>query len=314
MNKFIVVFLSLVLNGCVAAPDKIPAAMEQGARSMQQAVKSYQFDNYVTASSMFSKALFHYQGLDAQQEVLQARFGLVQTAIAIGDSKSASKHLAKINKYLALNPDAAAQQRVDLLQGQIYLLNNQWDDALSVFDGLLPGFDANGDTNSRLSPIQMAALSDRAFIATQTKTDAMLWIARFRQQANTLKTKARLWRFQASSMDNSYEERMQLMLKALDVYKKQFNRKATGKTLQEMSIYSQEHGDVEAAIAYANRAVNVHLWILDRNNTRIDLYLLRDLYQANHNTQKLDNTRQLIELYESSDTVNWNLLKQRLNQ
>jgi len=296
----------LLLAACVSPPEQRPAALAQGERFLEMGVQSFRGDDYANAANHFTNALNHYQGLDHRPGMLHSRINLAETALAVGNTAAAERHL---RAAMPLADDAAAA-RLQLLQSSIALRRGQPDAAVAVLEPLLAAPPPNA--------VGRSALANRAEAALlRGDDDAAAWVERY---AGALRGEqsgaftARLHRFRAALARRAGDPAAAaaLLQQALELYKAIPARAGTAATLEEWGALLMEQQRWDEAEDRLQRALHIRLWLLARQDTAAGLRRLAAVSEATGRPQRAAAQRRWAEIAAGDGRVDWAALQREV--
>lgn len=266
---------ALLLAACVSPPEQRPAALAQGERFLEMGVQSFRVDDYVNAANHFTNALNHDQGLDHRPGMLHSRINLAETALAVGNTAAAERHL---RAAAPLADEAAA--RLQLLQSSVVLRRGHPDVAVAVLDSLLAAPPQNAVGRSALANRTEAAL-------LRGDDDAAAWVERYAAAAA-------------------------LLQQALELYKAIPARPGTAATLEEWGALLMEQQRWEEAEDRLQRALHIRLWLLARQDSAADLRRLAAISEATGRPQRAAVQRRWAEIVTGTGRVDWAALQREV--
>jgi len=306
-RHLLLIALAALLAACVSPPPQRPAALVQGERYLEMGVQAFRADDYAGAAHHFTQALGHYQGLDHQEGMLHSRINLAETALAVGNTAAAERHL-QAGRMLA---DGEANARLQLLQSSAALRQGQHEAAVELLAPLLEG-------GPRRDAIYRSALANRVDIAlARGEFDTAAWVERYAAALRGDEVPAftaRLYRFQGelARRGGDYPGAENLLQQALDIYKAIPARPGTAATLEAWGALLMEQRRWAEAEERYQRALHIRLWLLDRHGTAAGLRRLAAISEATDRPQRGAAQRRWAEIVTGAGRVDWTALQREV--
>jgi len=264
MIRLYFVLFCLLLNGCGAGSVSKPTQVLNAESYNQEAIQAYQNEDWLKAQRLFDKSLSLYQGMDNRQAVLSSYINLVEVSLALGNKELAYKQLKLADEIVRIDGLEAYRPRISLLNALVLMQYKQTRKAEPLLQSLLPSFDDEKGSDTPKN-IQLVAIATQTEIAFQQNNNESLWVFRYEQALEQLGNKqtgldARLLRFQSklSLKQGSYDEAIDRLQQALELYKKNLSRSGIAGTLLELGEVYQKQGDNLHAVDYFKRSVVVY--------------------------------------------------------
>ncbi len=263
----------LLLQACAGVSDDRPEVVRESERYLERGVAAFRDDDYVTAASLFSKALLHYRSFDDAEGVLLSHINLAETALALGNHRAAGKQLALAEQVIHREASLAEHgSRVTLLRATSAVEQGNAELAMELLAPLLPGFGADGRPLSPAMPTALAALVLRTRLALLEADAPELWVGRLQRSLDGLSGEpdpaqsARLKRFQAqlAASERRWGAAHALYREALASYRELAARRGIAQTLEEWAALYMAQEEWEAARDRLQRALFVRSWYHDR--------------------------------------------------
>lgn len=282
MIKVFAAILLLILQACASAPAPRPKAIEDAEFFMQQGTASYFHDDYPSSAINYAKALKVYQSIDDQKGVVQSRINLLETTLAIGNLSLAEDQLQRLKQA---THDSQLDTRILLLEVKLLFLQNKYELAIQLITPNLPGFNEQQQLqNKNMHSLNLTASMTR--LAVVTKSDQSgLWLKRFGlaidNESDNLRYQA-LW-FRMRALDKQhhalYAQSEQLLQQALSLSQQQTYRRGIAASLQQWADLKIELENLNEANELLQRALNIHLWTL---NKPAAITVIRQLVKVNN--------------------------------
>jgi len=264
MIRLYFVLFCLLLNGCGAGSASKPIQVLNAESYNQEAIQAYQNEDWLKAQRLFNKSLSLYQGMDNRQAVVSTYINLVEVYLALSNKELAYKQLKLADEIVRIDGLEAYRPRISLLNALVLMQYKQTRKAESLLQSLLPSFDDEKGSDTPKN-IQLVAIATQTEIAFQQNNNESLWVSRYEQTLEKLGNKqtgldARLLRFQSklSLKQGSYDEAIDRLQQALELYKKNLSRSGIAGTLLELGEAYQKQGDNLHAVDYFKRSIVVY--------------------------------------------------------
>jgi len=264
MIRLYFVLFCLLLNGCGAGSVTKPAQVLNAESYSQEAIQAYQNEDWLKAQRLFDESLSLYQGMDNRQAVLSSYINLVEVSLALSNKELAYKQLKLADNIVRIDGLETYRPRISLLNALVLMQYKQTRKAESLLQPLLPVFDDEKGSDIPEN-IQLVAIATQTEIAFQQNNNESLWVSRYEQTLEKLGNKqtgldARLLRFQSklSLKQESYDEAIDRLQQALELYKMNLSRSGIAGTLLQLGEAYQKQGDNLHAIDYFKRSIVVY--------------------------------------------------------
>lgn len=266
--------LNVALIGCGGHSTTRPTVLLDAENYANEGIQAFAESNWQRAQRLFKRALSLYQGIDAQQGILEGYINLAEVALSVRDYQASHRYLDKAAEISREGSLGHFQRRITLLNAQQALQENQSALAESLLQPLLPAF--NGTIPATISDtIQMTAIADRTKIAFMRHQDEALWVQRFAEALKISGMKnydleARLLRFQSSLLHSQgdYAASHLKLEQALPIYKNNLSRTGIAVTLAELGRLYMHQSQWQKALDYFNRSIAVYQYLGDSDNVK----------------------------------------------
>jgi tetratricopeptide (TPR) repeat protein len=264
---------AILLAACVSQPDRRPEVQIQGEQQLKRGTHAYVNNDYHTAAAMFRESLALYQGIDDLDGIAQSRINLVETALAVGNYRSAAEQLDALDRLTEQAGGTAYRERARLLRATLAFREGRLAEAERLLAPLLPAFDDNDRTLGRPSEAGLNALASQARIASESSmAQAAPWLRRL---ANTLKMEmfkerpsieALLQRLLARQAVEAGRPGVAVahLEQALAAVKRAGDRRGIANTLQALARLHMHEERWQTAAELLQRALDVRSAMLDR--------------------------------------------------
>lgn len=279
-----------MLQACGKTVEYQPKAVTDAEYYSQQGTSAFFNDEYPNAAKHFTKALKIYQSIDRFSGIIDSRINLIETAIAIGNFNLAQHQIKQLESDLAANNNKDIIQRITLLKVKIEFQQEHYLEALGLLNPLL--------SELKNTPLRLNILSSKARLEVMTRSpEATEWIQKFEQslqksEPQNERFKALLLRTQALHKQHNglLKESKQLIHQALSLHHKQAYRRGIAASLQQLASVEYDEENWLKTEFYLQRALNIHLWTLNKPSA---IKVLKQLIQTH---QQLSNEEK-VQLY-----------------
>lgn len=288
----------MLMQSCASTPDSRPKALIDAEYYQQQGTNAFYNDEYSLAADQFTRALKLYQSIDDHTGMLESHINLIETSIAIGNLKSARQQLVSLNGLPGLTDRADLadladtgsnvnyRDRVILLRVKLLFNEQKYSDAISELQPILPEFNQN-DQLLKNNPHNLNILSSMARFSVHThSTESTIWLKRLELAINqkkgpTDRYQALLLRLQASHKQykGDFESSKKYINRALTIYRRLAYRRGIAASLQQLANLEVQQQHFEQADNLLQRALNIHLWTLNKKAT---IKVLEELIKVNN--------------------------------
>jgi len=257
MNKFLILYLSLLLTACTNHSDLQQEHKSIGEQLLSSGVKDYKQDHYLSAQQKFYRALLFYQSTDNSKGILLAKINLVEALIALSKFAEADELLVFFSQ------DDAFRNRAILLKVKLLFQQQLYSEALFSLQPLL-----SQDVGYKKIGLLATAARLETLIIENT---AQQWLSKFKDallvsRNGQQKYQIILKRIEAviATQNKQYQEAIQLLNEALVFYKQQQDRRAIAACLTEIAAIEIAQNHKAEAVQYLNRALTVRVWLKDQ--------------------------------------------------
>jgi len=305
-----VIGLVFLIQSCASAPPQRPKAWIDAEQYLQQGTQAFHDDEYAQAADSFSRALKTYLSIDHYPGMIDSYSNLIETTIAIGNYALAHQQLEKIDQLMSDHNDNSRKTRLAVLKVKLLFNQADYTQALSTLQPLLPEFNAQQQLQNRNSDSLNIISSMARISVTTVSDDADLWLQRFQlalqpDQRSSIRYQALLLRLQAQRLQQlgKFSDSAALLEQALSLYHQQAYRRGIAATLQQLADLEVSQQHWELADHYLQRALQIHLWTLNRHESIQVLQQLVSINQLLGMDQAAENfALQLLKL-RSGDAV-----------
>ncbi len=287
IRRIIYIGISLLLASCAMSPLNPQTPLTQGHALSQQGILAFQREHWHQAERLFKQALQNYKSMDALQGIAHSLINLSQVELSRQNYEAAQASLQQANSVVHRAELWTLQPKIQLLMASLALQQQQLSQAKQILLTLLPNLTP---FPSKLSPIQLSAISMRTKLAFLVQQELELWLSRYEAAVNltpdNLNHQARLLRFQAQiqQQQGHIQVAEQQLETALVHYKNNALRSGIASTLSELAQLHIQQGNWQHAHDFLTRAVNVYASL--KHTKKVALISTR----LQHITQQLQNS------------------------
>lgn len=265
----------LLLSACGSRPAPQPATVSNSRDAMTLGMQAYMDDRYLEARNEFERALVEYRSVDNAEGQLDALVDLANSALGQGEYQSARTYLTSADTLLAKGKFSVIAAHVSLLHAYADMQAGDNHAALTRLDTLL-------NTSGIPDDVMQSALFARTQVAFDLNAgDSAQWLARLGsslgKHANAL-ADARYQRLQAldARKQGDVQKAAVLYENALQGYRGVYYRPGIAATLEELADMSAAGKQWGHARDRLRRALDIRLWLYDRNHAAKDLEKLAE--------------------------------------
>lgn len=286
--------IAVLLTACGSKPLPQPAAVTTTRDAMSLGMQAYNDNRYLEARGYFERALVQYRSVDDRSGQLDALTNLADSALEQGETVAAQNYLTAADTILASGAFSAHAPHLALLHAYADMQAGDAQPVAEQLDKLL-GNDATPPD------IRQSALLARAQCAFDLDAaDAPQWLDKLGKSLNQHTDplgNARYQRLQAlaARKQGDTQKSATLYRSALESYRSRYYRPGIAATLEEWADLSISQQDWGTARDRLQRALDIRLWLYDRNHSAKDLEKLSQMDAKLGNTEASKRDLQLAE-------------------
>jgi hypothetical protein len=283
---------ALMLAACGSRPTPQPATVSSSRDAMTLGMQAYMDDRYLEARNYFERALVEYRSVDNVEGQLDALVDLADSALGQGEYQSARAYLTNADALLV-------NRNYSVIKAHIALLHAYADMQAGDDNAALARLDTLRNTSGVPDNVTQSALFARTQVAFDLDAgDSAQWLARLGsslgKHPNAL-ANARYQRLQAlaARKQGDVKKAAALYENALQGYRGVYYRPGIAATLEEWADMSADVQQWSDARDRLRRALDIRLWLYDRNHAEKNLEKLAEADTKLGNAAAAAQDRQL---------------------
>ncbi|HET7651349.1 MAG TPA: hypothetical protein VFL15_11690 [Gammaproteobacteria bacterium] len=267
---------ALMLAACGSRPTPQPATITSSRDAMTLGMQAYMDDRYLEARNYFERALVEYRSVDNAEGQLDALVDLADSALGQGEYQAARTYLRNADSLLVKGNYSVIAAHVSLLHAYADMQAGDDNAALTRLDTLL-------NTSNTPDNVTQSALFARTQVAFDLDAaDSAQWLGKLGSSLDKrggALVESRYQRLQAlaARKQGDVKHAAALYENALQGYRDVYYRPGIAATLEEWAGMSAAGQQWASARDRLRRALDIRLWLYDRNHAEKDLEKLAEV-------------------------------------